>query len=227
MNKGHLYLYLFGLYLALCSVLPGSAQAGIQKNFVFGNHIDSHQSTTLVTRRGTPVSLTGSFYIIFTGETDPVSHLPIARHPRGASQNETCGVDVDCVVGWLINAVPGEGKFLFHTGVNGEDHSVWLVNRTQIPQPGSYTFFHWITTGSIDPRAASVPAECEAQDAQDLEGVAEDVICPGWFLQITALRSFAFQHGNETVPVHLGRDNSTHLNLLTNYAEVPGITSTR
>ena len=227
MNQKHLYRYLFSLLFAGLLILPELAQADIQKGFVFGNHIDSHQSTYLVTKNGVPVSLIGSLYIFFTGETDPASHLPIARHPRGASQNETCGVDVNCVTGWLINAVPGAGKFLFHTGVNGEDHPVWLVNRTQIPQPGDYTHFHWITSSSIDPRAPAVPAECNAQDAGDLEGVAEDVVCPGWFLQITAVRAFAFQHDNEIIPVRLGRDNATHLNLLTNYAEVPGITSTR
>lgn len=226
MNK-KLYPYLLTLFFVFNSVFLGSAQAAIQKGFLFGNHIDTHQSTYLVTRNGAPVNLIGSFYIIFTGQIDPVSQLPIARHPRGASQNEACGVDVNCVTGWIINALPGEAKFLFHTGVNGEDHPVWLVNRTQIPQPGGQTHFHWITSASIDPRAARVPAECEAQDAQDLEGVAEDVICPGWFLQVTAVRSFAFQHGNEIVPVRKGRDNATHLNLITNYADVPGITSTR
>jgi hypothetical protein len=46
-------------------------------------------------------------------------------------------------------------------------------------------------------------------------------------MQITAIRSFAFQHGNEIVPVERGRDNATHLNLLTNYEAVPGITKTR
>lgn len=227
MNQKYRLPSLMIVTLAGFLVLPGKAAAGIQSGFVFGNHIDTHQSTYLVTKNGAPVSLVGSFYIIFTGQTDPVSNLPIARHPRGASQNETCGVDVDCATGWVINAVPGEGKFLFHTGVNGEDHPVWLVNRIQIPQPGDYTHFHWITSSSTDPRAVDVPAQCDAQDAGNLEGVAEDIICPGWFLQITATRSFAFQHGNEIVPVRKGRDNATHLNLLTNYAAVPGITSIR
>ena len=54
-------------------------------------------------------------------------------------------------------------------------------------------------------------------------GGAEDVTCPGWFLELKAVESFAFQHGGETLPVTPGADNRTHLNLLSNYALVPGI----
>jgi hypothetical protein len=195
--------------------------------FVFGNHIDTHQYTSLKEKDGSPVRLNGDFLILFTGDTDPVSGLPIARHPRGASQSEECGVDVTCDVGWDIKAVPGEAKFLFHSGVNGEDHPVWLVNRVEIPQPGSYTHFHWITAISNDPRFNQVPDQCDVQSAGELENNAENVTCPGWFMQITAVRSFAFQHGNEIVPVERGKDNATHLNLLTNYAVVDGIDPTR
>jgi hypothetical protein len=53
---------------------------------------------------------------------------------------------------------------------------------------------------------------------------AEDTVCPGWLMQITAKRSFAFQHGGEKAPVYDGVDNSTHLNIVTNYALVPAIT---
>ena len=103
-----------------------------------------------------------------------------------------------------------------------------MVNRVQIPQPGSYTHFHWITSTSNDPRSSEVPQECEAQSAGALEANgAANMVCPGWFMQITAEESFAFQHGNEIVPVMPGKDNATHLNLLTNYAVVPNITGTR
>ena len=85
-------------------------------DFLFGNHIDTHQETKLKQKNDNLVSLKGFFYIIFTDEDDPVSGLPIARHPRGASHNEECGVDdIDCEVGWLIDAVPGEAKFLYHS----------------------------------------------------------------------------------------------------------------
>jgi hypothetical protein len=46
-------------------------------------------------------------------------------------------------------------------------------------------------------------------------------------MQISAVDSFAFRHGNEIVPVRPGKDNATHLNLVTNYTEVPTITPTR
>jgi hypothetical protein len=220
--------------------------------FLFGNHIDTHQATKL----GSDGELSGAFFIIFTGEVDPASGLPVARHPRGAMHNEECGFDVDCVTGWRLRAKPGEAKFLFHSGVNGNDHPVWGVNRVDIPQPGSFTHFHWIGADSTDPRAEAgdVPPACDVDMAGELEGSvgegtlvlddgttivqwedasvhlgdgAEDFVCPGWFLEIKAVKTFAFQHGGELIPVRPKIDNATHLNLLTNYALVPGITPTR
>ena len=52
-------------------------------DFLFGNHIDTHQETKLKLKDGQPNSLKGFLYIIFTGETDSASSLPVARHPRG------------------------------------------------------------------------------------------------------------------------------------------------
>ena len=198
-------------------------------DFLFGNHIDTHQETKLkFNMDGSMRGLKGRLYIIYTGDTDPVSGLVIARHPRGSSHNEVCGVDLECSVGWTIEALPGEAKFLFHKGANGNDHPVWLLNRVNIPQPGSYTHFHWITTTSTDPRAATVPEVCDQNNAGMLETAgAANTVCPGWFLQIHAVEDFAFQHGGEKIPVQSGIDNATHLNLLTNYAAVEEITSTR
>ena len=45
-------------------------------DFLFGNHIDTHQETQLLNDG----NLFGLFYIIFTGAIDPGSGLPIARH---------------------------------------------------------------------------------------------------------------------------------------------------
>jgi len=203
-------------------------------DFLFGNHIDTHQETRLKNNG----ELDGFFYIIFTGDTDDASGLPIARHPRGASHNEVCDVDdIDCVAGWHISGIQGEAKFLYHSGVNGNDHPVWLVNRVDIPQPGSYNHFHWITddetpTQTTDPRAdieGSIPDECNQQNASQLEDAgAADVTCPGWFMEIQAVRRFAFDHGGEIIPVYAGDDNATHLNLVTNYQAVEvEITKTR
>jgi len=198
-------------------------------NFLFGNHLDSHQETKIKIKNGHPVSLKGSLFIIFTGEIDPVSGLPIAEHPSGSVCEDDETAD-DCVVGWKINGLPGEAKFLYHSGVNGNDHPVWMVNRVDIPQPGSYTHFHWITTISTDPRTETVPIPdaCNQNSASQLaDAGAANQICPGWFLEIKAIKKFAFNHGGEIVPVRPGIDNATHLNLVTNYAEVSGITPTR
>lgn len=222
-------------------------------DFLFGNEIDDHQETQL----GPDGALTGTFYVILTGAIDPASGLPVARHPRGAAKNEVCGVDVDCVEGWKIRAVPGAAEFLYHSGVNGDDHPVWLVNRVDIPQPGYFSHFHWIGADSTDVRAAGVPPECDVDKASQLEGGmggtmttssssmdsgsgdgtgggsgggmggATGLVCPGWFLQIEPDMAFAFEHGGELVPVRSEFDTATHWNLLTNYRTVSGVTPTR
>jgi len=215
-------------------------------DFLFGNHIDTHQENNLKTNKNTgdPDSLFGKFYIIFTGDTDPVSGLPVARHPRGlasdGSHDERCGITVDCVTGWEMHGIPGAAKFVSHSGVNGEDYPLWLVNRAEeanapapgmvIPQPGSFTHFHWITTASTDPRANSVPDACDKVNAGDLETTspsAVNQVCQGWFLQIKAVRAFAFEHGGEVIPIRPGLDNRSHLNVLTNFNNDVEITYTR
>ena len=210
-------------------VIAGDFHAS-KKKFLFDNHIDTHQETKLkIDKAGDPKSFKGVFYILFTGETDPVSGLPVARHPRGQDEGEDCNDKATrCVVGWSMKGVPGEAKFLYHSGINGNDHPVWMVNRVDIPQPGSFTHFHWIGEDSNDPRASTeVPPECDVEMAGELDNNAEDVTCPGWFIEIHAVRKFAFDHGGEKVPVRPGLDNATHLNLVTNYEEVAGITATR
>ena len=125
---------------------------------------------------------------------------------------------------------PDVAKFLYHSGVNGDDHPVWMVNRVQISQPGSFLHFHWIGRESTDPKAGSVTKECDKINAGDLEVQAPsavDVTCPGWFLQIRAVRRFAFEHGDEMIPVRPGIDNKSHLNLVTNFNNDVIITGTR
>ncbi len=267
-----LIILAFGAYSALAEYPP--------QPFTFGNHIDTHQKTWFVADHvsGDPVQLVGYFYISLTGEIDPVSGLPIARHPRGPGQhNEDCddpAFQPNCIVGWTMRGVPGAASFLSHSGINGDDHPVWLVNRVDIPQPGQYSHFHWIGSDGDDPRASTVPAECDKDRAGDLEGNvitadkrlvakqeddvdgdgtkkyvwddpaeevhvgvgtnngvlrsgAEGISCPGWYLEITAVKDFAFQHGGEVAPVRVGSDLATHLNLLTNYGLVPAMTPTR
>ncbi|UCH75018.1 MAG: hypothetical protein JSU82_03990 [Rhodospirillales bacterium] len=244
------------LVLALAVLAtPAAADEGDEGgpglDFMFGNHIDTHQLTRL-RRDG---ELSGKFLIYFTGEIDAASGLPVARHPRGVMHDEVCGVDLECVTGWKLRGKAGEAVFLSHGGVNGNDHPVWLVDRAAIPQPGSYSHFHWITSAGTEALTdgVEIPASCDVEMAGQLEGAvaeglltlddgvliyswdpasvhvgggAENITCPGWFLELKAVRSFAFQHGGDTLPVTPGADNKTHLNLLTNYALVPGITGT-
>jgi hypothetical protein len=202
--------------------------------FMFGNHIDTHQQTNLSTVKetGDPRGLEGNLLIIFTGGES--GGLPLARHPRGAGEDEECGVDVTCVTGWTLFGVPGAAKFVSHSGVNnGDDHPVWLVNRepgellvgvSAIPQPDFYTHFHWVSQTSDDPRAASVPDACDKNNAGQLQTEAPsavNAVCPGWFLKLDAIIDFAFQHGSEVIPVMAGHDNRSHLNILTNYELEP------
>ena len=210
---------------------------------------------------GNPKLLKGSFYVIFTDDQgvslgiDSISGLPIARHPRGLvlqddgitiKHDEECGVStkIVCEVGWRMRGLPGAAKFISHEGVNGDDHPIWMVNRAEeanapelgmvIPQPGSYTHAHWITQNSTDSRASSVLDPCNKDKAGQLETkepTAVNEICQGWFLQIRAVKNFAFKHGGEVIPVRKGIDNRSHLNIVTNYRSPPfkeiEITSTR
>ena len=185
---------------------------------------------------------------------DEASGLPKARHPRGLVLNndgsikhdEACGVspNIVCVVGWRMRGLPGAAKFISHNGVNGDDHPIWMVNRAEeasapvpgmvIPQPGSYTHTHWITATSTDPRADTIMpgSACDKQKAGQLEDkapTAVNEVCQGWFLQIKAVKKFAFEHGGEIIPVRNGIDNRSHLNTVTNYENetVVPITKTR
>lgn len=231
--KNKLYVLIIAILFltaGFSTVLAGDFQDP-PYDFKFGNHIDTHQETKLkVDKDDNPASLSGFLYIYFPDvDPDPVSGLPVARHPRGEDHDEVCGVDVDCVKGWDIKGVPSAAKFLYHSGVYGDDHPVWRISRLDIPQPGSYTHFHWITTTSTDGGASSVQPDCDKQKASQLETMAPDAIndiCAGWLLEIKAKISFAFEHGGEKIPVRPGIDNASHLNIVTNYAAVPSIDDT-
>lgn len=198
--------------------------------YTFGNHLDTHQESRQVYNG----DLIGLLYIIYTGDIDAETGLPVARHPRGSSHNEVCGVDpIDCLVGWTFTAKQASAKFLFHAGVNGDDHPVWLINRVDIPQPGAYSHFHWIANqlnGTTDSRGSAISADCDKNMASQLETqepTAINDVCDGWFIRLIAIREFVFEHGGEKITIRRGNDNSSHLNLVTNYAEVNGITPTR
>ena len=204
--------------------------------FLFGNHLDTHQETRL-TQDG---DLKGFLYVYWTGEVTSEG-LPVAAHCTSPEHYE-----VGCFAGWLIEARPCiaevdgcEAMFLYHN----DDHPVWLVGprrdasgelrgtRSRIVQPGSFTHLHWLTEGSQHDGESQesslseletlfgvdiqVPAECNVSAARSL---TPGVVCPGYFLEIRAIDTFAFRHGGELIPVLPGIDNRTHLNLV---ASVP------
>ena len=81
---------------------------------------------------------------------------------------------------------------------------VWLVDRTDIPQPGSYAHFHWLDA------------------AEEPSGLRRGICYRGYFLELQAIESFAFEHGNELIPVRPGIDIATHVNIV---ASFPGFSS--
>lgn len=99
-------------------------------DFVFGNHIDSHQQLQILPDG----SLFGYLYISFTGETDE-NGIPFAQH-------KDCNKEMTrCSVGWEVHGVPGQATFISHPV---GDHPIWEVKRANIPAPGAYTHFHWL-----------------------------------------------------------------------------------
>ncbi len=162
----------------------------------FGNDLDTHQQT----RRGPDGMLRGFLFITYTGEVTPDGY-PVARHCDAQTPPRRC------VPGWLLRGWPGTATFLFQN----MDHPVWLTPRSDIPQPGAPSHFHWITSESTDPRPVTDPG-CQA--ATDMALVV-GAVCPGWFLELVAISSFAFEHDGQLLRVDPGVDLATHLNLLT------------
>jgi len=163
-------------------------------DFLFDNEIDTHQQTRLTHAGG----LFGFFYIKFSGQVTTDGYR-IAKHVD-------CNKESGCTVGWLLRGQRGTGTFLYH--VMGE-HPVWLVRRSDIPQPGGYSHFHWL--GSAHP----MPNESRN----------------GYFLELTALDTFCFVHhehaevptspanceGHAGVIVTPGLDLATHLNIVASF----------
>ena len=65
----------YGAKLTLCFIfllgliLPVSVGADPKVDFVFGNHIDTHQITKLKSKNGVPKKVKGDFFFIFTPAT--------------------------------------------------------------------------------------------------------------------------------------------------------------
>lgn len=187
--------------LALTLLIGSAVHAddGVWKNhedpydFLFGNHIDTHQETRLLTgdsdddsdsdsdkdsdsdsdSDANPGSLEGFFYVFWTGDVTEEG-LPVAAHCT-KPEHYAAG----CFSAWNIKAEPCiaevngcEAMFLYHN----DDHPVWLVGprsdsdgnlrgtRGQIVQPGSYTHMHWLTEGA-DHDGTFLPSSHSAVEA--------------------------------------------------------------
>ena len=91
---------------------------------------------------------------------------------------------------------PGEATAVYHDDVN-KDHPIWLVeSRNDIPQPGSYSHFHWL--GAPD-------------KAKDL---VIGNIYQGYFLKLLAVKTFYFRHGGEEILIRPGSDPASHVNIV-------------
>lgn len=197
MNKHSLFLMiLFSTFLTAGISWAHDEDAEENEKFIFGNHIDTHQSTAIDDNE-----LKGTFNISFTGEFNG-NGVPVAKH---------CDLNTPpdkCVVGWKLKGKPGEATFVYHN----MDHPVWIVDtRDDIPQPGAYSHFHWITMESNDTREVN-DMRCNVPKAGMLQRGAR---CPGYFLQLKAVRTFVFLHGNDEVLIKKGIDLASHLNIIT------------
>lgn len=126
------------MFLAAVISIPTSAGASgfewrdheAPFDFLFGNHIDTHQQSQLTGTSG----LSGFLYIT-PGEETTEDGVPIAKH-GDCSQNPE-----SCTVGWLLSGVAREAEYCGH--VSGE-HPAWAIASGQMPQQRGFTHFHWL-----------------------------------------------------------------------------------
>ena len=157
-------------------------------DFEFGNEIDGHQQSQL-RRNG---ELAGFLYVRFTGVTTADGYR-VASHVD-------CNAMPGCSVGWTLLGKQRDAAFLFH---DMDDHPVFLIDRSEIPQPGAFAHFH-----RVGPDHASSGS--------------------GYMLQLVAVDKFCFLHHeadqadasktcleNGGVAVTPGIDVASHLNIVT------------
>ena len=162
-------------------------------SFKFGNEIDGHQQT----RERSDGTLDGYLYVQYSGAVTK-DKLPVATHANCSAGG------ADCVVGWKIDGKPSNAKLVRQPE---HDHPVFLVDRSDIPQPGAYVHFHWT----------------------DMDMPMPYLTVPGYLLQLTAFNRFCFIHhgaaaasdamscrDNGGIKVEPGVDTATHLNIVTN-----------
>jgi hypothetical protein len=184
----------FITFLVLCLIGAGStlAEGGYPSwrdhAFPLDFTFGNHIDTHQQTRLSENGDLFGFFYITFTG--DAAFNLPVAEHCYENTPPDKC------VVGWILRGKPHQTTFLFHH----DDHPVWLMDsRADIPQPGGYSHFHWLDRPEMP------------------DGLIPETRFDGYILELQAVRSFAFMHGGEIIPVKPGVDVATHVNIVTSF----------
>ncbi|NIN68427.1 MAG: hypothetical protein GTO63_27710, partial [Anaerolineae bacterium] len=97
--------------------------------FLFGNHIDTHQQSTLVGSG----ELQGFFYIRYTGSFQ--GSVPEARHANCAM------MPGECTVGWILRGIPMRARLL---DKQPHQHPTWCVDPADVPTQPGYSHFHWL-----------------------------------------------------------------------------------
>ncbi len=99
-------------------------------DFLFGNHIDTHQQSLLAD----DAVLEGFLLITPSGETTDAG-VPIVMHGNCSTNPE------GCTVGWVLNGRPMEATYCGH--VMG-DHPAWAIDPDDMPRQRGFTHFHWL-----------------------------------------------------------------------------------
>lgn len=162
-------------------------------NFLFGNHIDTHQQSQIVGQG----KLKGFFYIRFTGDVT-AEGVPIAKH---ADCNK---VDEDCTVGWILDGIPVRATYLGH---EMGSHPTWYVDPALLPPQPGYSHFHWLGKPEH-------PGGSHEGMSDHTGGLQEGQTYDGYLLKLTARDTFFFEHHGGFL-VTPGIDEWTHANVVT------------
>ena len=133
-------------------------------DFLFGNHIDTHQQGKITGQR----NYKGFFYIKYTGKMT-ADGVAIATHVNCLKIQQ---VD-DCSVGWLLKGVPLQAEYLGH---EMGQHPTWCVEPADLPTEPGYSHFHWL------------------DESAHPEGLTVGEVYDGYLLKLNAIDTFFFDH---------------------------------
>jgi len=156
--------------------------------FRFGNEIDMHQQS----RANAGGSIVGFLYVQFTGTVTSDGYR-VATHGDCAA--------VRCTVGWTFSGKTLDAKLIAEPM---DDHPLFFVGRSNIPEPGAFSHFHWL---------GDMPAVGSQASGYIVQLVAVDRFC---FLHHDAAAAVAGKscRDNQGVKVDLGFDMASHLNVV-------------